>query len=63
MAALGAAGTGKAVGADAAFEVAAQFPFDVSRRRSAGPTVSGAFQPGRQMGVHRAVEQGAFGLE
>ena len=59
VAALGAAGAGKAVGEDAAFEVAAEFPFDMGRRRSALPGIAGAFEPGRQVSLHGAVEQGA----
>jgi hypothetical protein len=53
VAAFGAAGAGKAVGEDAAFEVAAEFPFDMGRRKAALPGVTGVFEPGRQVGSAR----------
>jgi hypothetical protein len=58
VAALGASDAGKAVGEDAAFEVAAEFPFDMGRRKAALPGIAGAFELGRQVSLHGAVEQG-----
>ena len=58
---VGTAGAGEAVGEDAAGEIAVEFPLD--RRRCAAPgLVSLQCQPGRQMRLHGAVEQRAFGL-
>ena len=61
MAALVTAGAGEAVGEDATFEVAAEFAFDQCRRTPSLRVVV-EFQPGRQMGLHGAVEQRALGL-
>jgi hypothetical protein len=60
--ALATAGTGKAVGENAAFEVAAKFALDVGRHRSARRTVTREFEPGRQVALHGAIEQCAFWL-
>lgn len=34
----------------------------MGRSRAALPGATGAFEPGRQVGLHGAVEQGTFGL-
>jgi len=56
-----AAGTGEAVGEDAAVEVAAQFPLGGRGRARAG-TIFLKRQPGGKIGLHRAIEQRALGL-
>jgi hypothetical protein len=54
--AVGAAGTGKAVGEDAAVEVAAEFAF-AQRRDSAARSVVLQRQPGGEVRLHEPVEQ------
>lgn len=61
MLSVGVAGAGEAMGQDAAFEVTAEFPLHVGRRR-APRFVLRPFEPGSQMRLYRAVEDGAFGL-
>ena len=59
--AVGAAGTGKAVGEGAAFEVATEFALGQCR----GVTTQSVMvqrQPGGEVGLYQAVEYGAFGL-
>ena len=59
--AVGAAGAGKTVGEDAAFEVAAEFPLgDCGCARPVAILLKR--QPGRQVCLHGAIEQRAFGL-
>ena len=53
-------GAGKAVGEDAAFEIAAEAALDVGRRRlTARP--AGEFQPGGEMRLDGAIPQGLLG--
>ena len=61
MSAVGAAGAGKAVGEDAAVEVAAQFPPGY-RRCSLPGAVIVKCQPGGKMRLQGAIEQRAPGL-
>ena len=61
MSAVGAAGAGKAVGEDAAVEVAAEFPPGY-RRCSLPGAVIVKCQPGGKMRLHGAIEQRALGL-
>ena len=52
--AVGATGAGKAVGEDAAVEIAAEFPLRCRRGGGTQPVIMQR-QPGRQMGLHGAV--------
>ena len=61
VAAVGAAGPSEAVGEDAAFQIAAEFPLDVGGR-GAARFVLRQFEPGRQVGLHGAIEHRALGL-
>ena len=61
MSAVGAAGTGEAVGEDAAVEVAAQFPLGDRWRARSGAIILQC-QPGGKMGLRRAIEQRVLGL-
>ena len=61
MAAVGAAGPSEAVREDAAFQIAAEFPLDVGGR-GAARFVLRQFEPGRQVGLHGAIEHRALGL-
>jgi len=61
MSARSAAGTGEAVGEDAAVEVAAEFPLG-GRGRARPDAIILKRQPGSKMGLHRAIEQRALGL-
>jgi len=56
-----AAGTGEAVGEDAAVEVVAQFPLGGCGRARSGAIILKR-QPSGKMGLHRATEQRALGL-
>ena len=58
---VSAAGAGKAVGEDAALEIAAKFPLDRRRGAAPGPVIRQC-QPGGKMCLYRAVEQRALGL-
>jgi len=62
VAALAAAGTGEAVGQDAAFEVAAEFALDVSWHRSARRALAREFAPGCEVALRGAIEHSALGL-
>jgi len=55
-----AAGASEAVGEDAAVEVAAAFPLGGRGRARPGAIILKR-QPGRKMGLHRAIEQRALG--
>lgn len=61
MAAVRAAGTGKAVGEDAAVEIAPEFALGLRRGVSAAAVVVQR-QPGGEVCLHDAVEESAFGL-
>ena len=61
VAALGTTGAGKAVGEDAAVEIAPEFPLGYRRSASPEPVISKR-QPGRQVRLHGAIEQCALGL-
>jgi hypothetical protein len=61
MSAVGAARTGKAVGEDAAVEIAAKFPLGYRRSDSPGAVILKR-QPRRQVRLHGAIEQRALGL-
>jgi hypothetical protein len=61
VAAFAAAGAGKTVGENAAFEIAAEFTLG-HRGCGCSATVILKCQPGRQMRLHSAVEQRALGL-
>ena len=59
MPAVGAARPGKTMGEDAAFQIAAEFPLGDAENAATGAVIVQR-QPGRQMLLHGAVEQGAF---
>ena len=61
VSAVGAAGAGKAVGEDAAVEVAAEFPPGGCRRVRPGAIILKC-QPGGKMRLRGATEQRALGL-
>ena len=52
---VGTAGAGKSVGEDAAFEIAAKFPFDRRRGAAPGPIIVQC-QPGRQLRLYGALK-------
>jgi|GEM_PF-2950980 len=61
MATVGAAGTRKAVGVDAAFEVTAEFTLDYRWRACSGAILLKR-QPSRKVRLHDPVDQRALGL-
>jgi len=61
MSARSAAGTGEAVGEDAAVEVAAELPLGGCGRARPGAILL-ARKPSGKMSLHRAIEQRALGL-